>query len=66
MAASRSLACVLVGLAITGCSDVLPKPEYTYVKQPAPIRVRDFNTKPTTFTGAELACGNSCPINSKP
>lgn len=45
MAASRSLACVLVGLAITGCSDALPKPEYTYVKQPAPIRVLPDGTR---------------------
>jgi hypothetical protein len=45
MAASRSLACVLVGLAITGCSDVLPKPEYTFVKQPAPIRVLADGTR---------------------
>ena len=45
MAASRSLACVLVGLAITGCADALPKPEYTYVKQPAPIRVLPDGTR---------------------
>ncbi len=45
MAAPRSLACVLVGLAITGCADALPKPEYTYVKQPAPIRVLADGTR---------------------
>ena len=45
MAASRSLACVLVGLAITGCADALPKPEYTFVKQPAPIRVLPDGTR---------------------
>jgi hypothetical protein len=45
MAASRCLAFVLVGLAITGCSDALPKPEYTYVKQPAPIRVLADGTR---------------------
>jgi hypothetical protein len=45
MAAPRSLAFVLVGLAITGCSDVLPKPEYSYVKQPAPIRVLPDGTR---------------------
>jgi hypothetical protein len=45
MAASRSLAFVLVGLAITGCSSYLPKPEYSYVKQPAPIRVLPDGTR---------------------
>jgi len=45
MAAARSLAFVLAGLAITGCSDVLPKPEYTYVKTPAPIRVLSDGTR---------------------
>src|SRR5471032_2594448 len=45
MAASRSLACVFVGLAMTGCADALPKPEYTYVKQPAPIRVLPDGTR---------------------
>ena len=45
MAASRSLACVFVGLAITGCADALPKPEYTFVKQPAPIRVLPDGTR---------------------
>lgn len=45
MAASRSLAFVLVGLTIAGCADVLPKPEYTYVKQPAPIRVLPDGTR---------------------
>ena len=45
MAAPRSLAFVLAGLAITGCSDVLPKPEYTFVKQPAPIRVLPDGTR---------------------
>lgn len=49
MAAARSLAFVLVGLAITGCSDVLPgaqpKPEYTFQKTPAPIRVLPDGTR---------------------
>ena len=50
MAVSRSLACsssicALVGLAMTGCTGVLPKPEYTYVKQPAPIRVLPDGTR---------------------
>ncbi len=45
MAAPRSLAFVLVGLAITGCSSYLPKPEYSYVKQPAPIRVLPDGTR---------------------
>lgn len=45
MAAPRSLAFVLAGLAITGCSDVLPKPEYTYVKTPPPIRTLPDGTR---------------------
>jgi hypothetical protein len=49
MAAARSLAFVLVGLAITGCTSILPgeppKPEYTYVKTPAPIRVLPNGTR---------------------
>jgi hypothetical protein len=50
MAAPRSLGLVLAGsitagLAIAGCSDVLPKPEYTFVKQPAPIRVLPDGTR---------------------
>jgi hypothetical protein len=45
MAAPRSLAFVLIGLAITGCSDVLPKPEYSYVKTPAPIRALPDGTR---------------------
>ena len=45
MAAPRSLAFVLAGLAITGCSNVLPKPEYTYVKTPPAIRTLPDGTK---------------------
>jgi hypothetical protein len=45
MAAPRSLAFVLVGLTIAGCSGYLPKPEYTYVKPPAPIRVLPDGTR---------------------
>lgn len=50
MAAPRSLAFALVGLAIAGlaiagCSDVLPKPEYTYVKTPPPIRTLPDGTR---------------------
>src|SRR5258708_1676136 len=45
MAAPRALAFVLVGLAVTGCSDVLPKPEYSYVKTPPPIRTLPDGTR---------------------
>jgi len=45
MAASRWLAFVVFGLATTGCTDVLPKPEYTFVKQPAPIRALPDGTR---------------------
>ena len=45
MAAPRSMAFVLAGLAITGCSDVLPKPEYSYVKTPPPIRTLPDGTR---------------------
>lgn len=45
MAAPRALAFVLVGLAVTGCSGVLPKPEYTYVKTPPPIRTLPDGTR---------------------
>lgn len=45
MATPRALTFVLVGLAVTGCSDVLPKPEYTYVKTPPPIRALPDGTR---------------------
>jgi hypothetical protein len=45
MAAPRALAFVLVGLALTGCTRYLPKPEYSYVKTPAPIRVLPDGTR---------------------
>ena len=45
MAASRLWTGVFVGLALTGCADALPKPEYTFVKQPDPIRVLADGTR---------------------
>ncbi len=45
MAAPRSLAFVLVGVAIAGCSNVLPKPEYTYVKTPPALRTLPDGTR---------------------
>ena len=39
------MAFVLVGLSIAGCADLLPKPEYSYVKTPAPIRVLPDGTR---------------------
>jgi hypothetical protein len=45
MAAARSLAFVVVGLAISGCSSYLPKPEYSYVPTPAPVRALPDGTR---------------------
>src|SRR6201989_1376416 len=45
MAAPRALTFVLVGLAVTGCSHVLPKPKYSYVKTPPPIRALPDGTR---------------------
>jgi hypothetical protein len=45
MAAPRTWTFVLVGLMVTGCSSVLPKPEYSYVKTPPPIRALPDGTR---------------------
>ena len=45
MAAPRALTFVLVGLVVTGCSEISPKPEYTYVKTPPPIRALPDGTR---------------------
>lgn len=45
MSAFRTASFVLVGLFVAGCSDVLPKPEYTLVKYPSPIRTEPDGTR---------------------
>jgi hypothetical protein len=45
MAAPRALTFVLAGFLVTGCSGVLPKPEYSYVKTPPPIRTLPDGTR---------------------
>jgi len=45
MAAPRALTFVLAGFLVTGCSSVLPKPEYSYVKTPPPIRALPDGTR---------------------
>jgi hypothetical protein len=44
MASSRLLIWLCAGSLTAGCADVLPKPEYTLVKYPSPIRTEPDGT----------------------
>ena len=45
MAYPRKMSIVIVALAAAGCSDVLPKPEYSLVTYPSPIRTEPDGTR---------------------